>query len=48
MKKEKQKIEVEVKFTEGWQERFTKAAYELYLEVEDEKHKKEIENKINE
>jgi len=35
--KQKPKIEVVVTFTEGWQERFTKAAYELYLELEVEK-----------
>jgi len=29
--KQKRKINVVVKFSEGWQERFTKAAFELWL-----------------
>lgn len=33
MKKEKEII-VHINFTEGWEERFAKAAYELYLSVE--------------
>lgn len=31
MAKQKRKINVIVTFSEGWQERFTKAAYELWL-----------------
>jgi hypothetical protein len=37
--KRKREIEVEVVFSDGWQERFTKAAYELYLDVQSEKSK---------
>lgn len=33
MKKQVQ-IEVELIFTDGWQERFTKACYNLYLKAE--------------
>jgi len=33
MKKERE-INVVVNFTEGWEERFAKAAYDLYLMVE--------------
>jgi hypothetical protein len=40
----KKDIQVEVVFTEGWQERFTKAAYELYQEIEEEKQIKEDNN----
>jgi hypothetical protein len=40
MKKIKEQIEVIATFTEGWQERFTKAAYELWKEC------KENENKL--
>lgn len=36
MKKE-QEIKVVVKLTEGWEERFAKAAYDLYLRVEPKK-----------
>ena len=32
MRKSKEKPNVIVTFTEGWQERFTKAAYELWLD----------------
>ena len=38
--KKKREIEVVVTFSEGWEERFAKAAYELYLQIE--KSKKEI------
>jgi len=33
----KKEIEIIVTFSEGWQERFTRAAYDLYLEIETEK-----------
>ena len=37
--KEKKKIEIVATFSDGWQERFTIAAYELYLRAkEDENH----------
>lgn len=39
--KDKRKIEVVVTFSKGWQERFTKAAYELYQEIEEEKRNKD-------
>jgi len=39
MKKQEEKIEVVATFTEGWQERFTKAAYELWKECNKNKDK---------
>lgn len=42
MAKQKRKINVIVTFSEGWQERFTKAAYELWLKCkQDELRRKE-------
>jgi hypothetical protein len=49
--KKKRDIKVNITFTDGWQDRFTKASYELYLRLEDEKRleetniNKEISNK---
>lgn len=39
MQKEKQKISVITTFTDGWEDRFAKAAYELYLDIEKRKQK---------
>lgn len=40
---EKHKVEVEIIYTDGWQERFTKAAYKLYLRArEDERKQKAV------
>ena len=44
MPRQSQKINVVVTFSEGWQERFTKAAYELWLSCKSE----EITNKTKE
>lgn len=38
--KEKKEIKVRVTFSEGWEERFAKAAYELYLSVKTGKSSK--------
>lgn len=40
MKNHKRKIEVVATFTDGWQERFTKAAYELWVECSETEYKK--------
>jgi len=36
-RKKERKIEIKVTFTEGWEERFAKAAYDLYLRIETRK-----------
>jgi hypothetical protein len=42
MEKKKSEIEVQVVFTEGWEERFTKAAYEYWIERKKDERKKEL------
>lgn len=43
MKKNKKDIKVEVTYTEGYQERFTKAVLEMYERIKKEKTIRDIE-----
>jgi hypothetical protein len=43
--KKKREIKVRVEFTEGWEERFARASYDLYLRLENSDLREIFENK---